>query len=522
MRHVNQKMLLAVLTLVLVLAGCSGETKQSPQTSQTTEGSEKTGGGELQYAMEASPPTLDPHMSGAGTTNSVARHIFESLVTVNSKFEVVPMLAKSWDISKDGQTIAFHLREGVTFHNGKEMVAEDVVASMKRWQEKANKISLNGAVWEAKDKYTAVLKLESPSLFVLSELAGAYQFAGIMPKEVINTATETGVKELIGTGPFKFVEWKQDQYIHLAKFAAYQSIDTPADGLAGKKEALIDDVYFQIVPDPSTRFAGLQTGEYDIGYGFEQDMYGQLKSNPNLKLYNPYVGYTSVIFNKAQGVFRNVKMRQAVNEALDSSKIAKASLVNNYRMNSSYMQQEQADWYSEAGSEQYNTPDKEKAMQLMRESGYKGETIKLLTTRDYSYMYNSAVVIKEQLEKAGMKVELGIYDWPTAMSMEGDPNKWDLEVMGFGTTSSPLEQWVYKSTNYGPMDKKSEALLAGIRTATSKAGAKKLWDELQRHSWEFLPLIKIADYTWLSASTDKVEGLTFFYGPVLWNTKVAK
>lgn len=507
---------LTMLAIILALFGCSSETTQ---TSYDTEG--KVQVGELHFAVEASPPSLDPHMSGAGSTTTVARHIFETLVTLDSKFEVAPMLAESWEISEDGKGYNFKLREGVKFHNGKELTAEDVVVSMSRWQDKAKKITLEGGKWKEKDKYTVTFEIENPSLYVLSELAGPYQFAAIMPKEVVSAATETGVEDFVGTGPFQFVEWKQDQHIHVAKYEDYLPIDIPSDGLAGKKEALVDDIYFQIVLDPSTRFAGVQTGEYDVGYGFEQDMFEQVESNPNMKAYNPFVGYTNIVFNKNEAPFNNIKMRQAVNAALDVSKIAKASLVDNYRLNSSYMQEEQANWFSEKGSEFYNNPNPAKAKALLKEAGYDREAIKLMTTRDYSYMYNSAVVIKEQLEAVGMKVELEVYDWPTVLSLESEPDKWDIEIMGFGTTTTPIEQHFFRpDNNYGPMDEKIEDLINRIKNATSDEVAKELWGELQNYSWEFLPIIKIADYTWLSASSDKVEGLSFFYGPILWNTKV--
>lgn len=517
-----QKMIsVSFLVIVLMLFGCSNNSNEEV-VNDTTESTEAIAGGEIHFAVEANPPSLDPHMSGAGATTTIARHIFETLVTLNSNFEVAPMLAQSWEVSDDGKTYTFKLREGIKFHNGKEMVAEDVVASMTRWQERANKITLEGGVWEEIDDYTVSFTVPNPSLYVLSELAGAYQFAAIMPKDVIENATETGVEEYIGTGPFQFVEWSHDQYVHVNKFDEYVPLDEPADGLAGKREALVDDIYFHIVLDPSTRFAGVQTGEYDIGYGFEQDMYEQVESNPQMKAYNPYVGFTCIVFNKNEGhYFSDVKMRQAVNKALDVDQIAKASLVDNYRMNSSYMQEEQIQWFTEAGSEHYNNPNPEEAKALLEEAGYDGGPIKIMTTKDYSYMYNSAVVIQEQLQEIGMNVELEVYDWPTLLNLEADPNEWDLEVMGFGTTSTPLEQHYFRpDTNYGPIDDKIEALLEEIRAATSEEEAQQLWEELQAYSWEYLPIIKIADYTWLSASTDKVDGLTFFYGPILWNTSI--
>src|SRR5690606_33024633 len=102
-------------------------------------------------------------------------------------------------------------------------------------------------------------------------------------KEVIDNASDGVITEFIGTGPFKFEEWKQDQYIHYVKYDEYQPVDLPADGLSGKKEALVDEIYIYIVNDSSTRLAGLQTGEYDFAYGIPYDNYDALLADDNLE-----------------------------------------------------------------------------------------------------------------------------------------------------------------------------------------------------------------------------------------------
>ncbi|MEH7524209.1 ABC transporter substrate-binding protein [Bacillus sp. JJ1503] len=514
----------ALLTfLVLTLLGCSNEANNESKSSNENGRQEKIKDN-LQYAINAQPPTIDPHMTTSSTTRDVAIHIFETLVTLNSKFEVVPMLAESWEIGEDGKTYIFHLREGIMFHNGKEMTADDVVASMVRWLEKTKVAPLEGAVFKAKDANTVELSVKEPSLFILPSLTPTIQIPGIMPKEVIEAASESGVEEYIGTGPFKFIDWKQDQYIHLAKFEDYKLVETAPDGLGGKREALVENLYFQIVIDPSTRLAGLQSGQYDVGYAYEPDTVGMLESNPNINVYAPVFGYTNIIFNKNEGMMTNLKMRQAVNAALNMEAIAKNSLVDNYRIYSSIMVKEQDNWYSDAGSEFYNQNDPEKSKKLLAEAGYDGETIRLLTTREFSYMYNSSVVIKEQLEKAGINVEVEVYDWPTTLTRRNDPTKWELFVSGFPTSATPIEQLHYIPGYIdGPEDEKTEELLQQIRSASSQEEASKLWNELQGYSWEYLPIIKIADYTLPSAATDKVTGLTFFStGPVLWNTQVVE
>src|SRR5699024_642386 len=234
--------------------------------------------GELRVAHNAQPPTLDPHMTTAGVTSDMSRIAFETLLTVDFDYQPMPMLAESVEESDENKVFTFHLREGVTFHNGKEMTAEDVVASMNRWLERSGVASeaFGNASFEEVDEYTVVLELEESSSIALDVLASKEQFAAIMPKEVIDEADAEGVKDLIGTGPYEFVEWKHDQYVHFTKFDDYQSVDVPADGLGGKKEALVKDIYFDIVTDASTRVAGIQSGEYDIAFAIPFESYAQL------------------------------------------------------------------------------------------------------------------------------------------------------------------------------------------------------------------------------------------------------
>ena len=507
--------LFVVLLLVISLIGCSSQPNESG-TSQT--------GGALKIAINAQPPTLDPLVTTATATYELARHIYEQLVTLNSKYQAVPMLAEKVEQSEDGKTYTFLLRKGVKFHNGKEMKAEDVVASMNKWMELSSrgKTVLKGATFEAKDDYTVIMNIPNPVVGVLETLAGASQFAAIMPKEIIEAAGPDGVKEYVGTGPFKFTEWKQDQYIHFTKYDEYSAVDTPADGLAGKKEALVDEIFFHIVTDGSTRLAGIQTGEYDGVIWLPRDNYEQLKSLPNVKTSIDFYGGHYIIFNKKKGVFSDVKMRQAVNAALDMDEIMLATFSSKdfYRLDHAFMYKEQVDWYSEAGKELYNQKDPEKAKRLMQEAGYNGQEIRILTSRDYDHVYNASVVVKEQLEKVGMKVKLEVYDWATLIDKRSKPDEFDAFVTGMPAFSTAPQIVAFNSNWAGwTEDPKIEELLGKINSSLTVQEAKPYWDELQGYAYEYVPFVKFGDFYLLNAYSDKLEGNTFLEGMILWNTK---
>jgi peptide/nickel transport system substrate-binding protein len=520
------RVMLIISISLLIITGCSSDSE--PAEGETGSGDSSVSG-ELRVAHNAQPPTLDPHMTTAGVTSDMSRIAFETLLTVDFDYQPIPMLAESVDQSDENKVFTFHLREGVTFHNGEEMTAEDVVASMNRWLELsavANE-AFGDAVFEEIDEYTVVLELEESSSIALDVLASKEQFAAIMPKEVIEEADAEGVKELIGTGPYEFVEWAQDSYVHFTKFDDYQPVDEPADGLGGKKEALVKDIYFDIVTDASTRVAGIQSGEYDIAFAIAFENYEQLDGNPNINLEPVYTSNMDLIYNKRGGLMEDVTMRKAVNAAINIDDILQASFSDEelYLSDSGYMSKDIRHWASDAGSEMYNQSDPELARQLFDEAGYDGEEVVIMTTRDYEHYYNASVVISEQLEEIGINTSLEVYDWPTIVDRREDPESWDLFVNAFPFKSDPTQLLQINPDFAGGVeDATVDELLNNIRTSPSQEEAKEYWDELQEYAWsEFLPITKLGTFSSIYAVADHVEGFTVGQmGPMLWNTSVVE
>lgn len=522
--------------LFLILVGCSSgedsETESQTDTDQTTTDQaetedEQSSGGALRIALSAQPTTLDHPMSTNTSTRDIARLMFETLLTTNADFQPTPMLAESVDVSEDGKVYTFHLRQGIKFHNGDEMTSEDVVASMNRWLELS---TITGSVFKdatftAVDDYTVELELVKPSALVMDILASTKMSPSIMPKEVVESATEEGVTEYIGTGPFKFVEWKSDQYIHLTKFEDYQPREEEPSGLAGKREALVDDIYFEFVSDPATQLAGLQTGEYHIAYALPFDNYDLLVSDPNLEPALDKVGEFTLIYNKVEGLASNFKIRQAINAALNIEEIMLQAFTNEdiYSMVPGYMTEEIANWRSDAGKEFYNINDQELAKQLLEEAGYNGEEFTLMTTRDYPHFYNASVVIQEQLSQIGMNVKLEVYDWPTlADKRDNALGEWDAFVNGLTTVTTPTQLLALSPTYAGGVqDDKILEMLEQIEFAVSQEEAKQLWDELQGYAWEHhLPVTILGGYNTLYGQRSDVKGYKHVHGGVYWNVSI--
>ncbi|KAB2328318.1 ABC transporter substrate-binding protein [Cytobacillus depressus] len=522
----NKKFFAIFFLMIALLVGCSSkEEKTATETPKDEETPGESTGGVINTAITSSPATLDPHMNTAAVTSEVSRNIYEQLFALNATYEPVPMLAESYALSEDGTTYTIHLRKGVKFHNGDEMVAEDVVASLKKWIEVNSKKALfDGAEFKIEDNYTIVMQLPKVMFGVIEALADNGQLSGIMPKEIAESATAMGATEFIGTGPFKLKEWKQDQYIKLEKFQDYQSLDTPADGVSGKKEVFVDELVYYIVPDESIRVAGLTTGEYDAAMMLPIDSYDQLKaSNPDLEVKKD-VKTLFAVLNKKDGIFADQNMRHAVNAIFDKESIliGVQSTPEFYKMDSSYMPAEQERWYSEAGNEYYDINDVEKARGYLGEAGYNGEEIRILTTRDYDILYNSAIIAKEQLEKAGVKVNLIVTDWPTLLETRKKPGEWDMFFTGFPTVLTPTQNlFMSKDWPGWTDDPKLTEYIEKINSSKSAEEAQEIWQEAQGYAWEYMPASKIGTYYEYAMYNSKtIEGYDVqFQGNVFWNTK---
>src|SRR5215472_7322470 len=269
---------LACAALGLVIAcGVAGRTAHGQDAPRA--------GGVLQAAMIGEPPSLDLHWTTAVITQQIMWHVYETLYTYDKNFSPIPMLAEGHTVGDGGRRYTITLRKGVKFHNGKEMTAADVAASLARW----GKISTPGkAIWanveavEAKDPSTVVIHLKEPSGSMLFGLGRPNAGAAIYPKSVVDAAGDGQIKEFIGTGPYRFVEHKPDRHIRLARFRDYAARPEPPDGYGGRRIAYVDEVLFIPVPDVAVRLAGVETGEYHLANTINQDKYDALKNRSDV------------------------------------------------------------------------------------------------------------------------------------------------------------------------------------------------------------------------------------------------
>jgi peptide/nickel transport system substrate-binding protein len=443
--------------------------------------------------------------------------VFEQLVALNGENEVVCELAESYTISDDATVYTYTLRQGVKFHNGEEMTAEDVVASMNRWidnTENANNL-VGGAHFYVVDDYTVEITMETGTLYLNEMIGGLGQHAAIMPASVINAVGEGElIGEYIGTGPYKLDEWKADQYIHLVKNDDYAPYGTEGDysGWAGYKTAYYEDVYFYFPGDNATVVNGLQTGEFDMTAGLTGDDYATFDGNDDFTIFSDESEMPMLIFNKSEGVASNALVRQAIQAVVNCDDVLYASMGNTdfYNEYSSYMFESSANWYTEAGSEYYNQNDPDRALELFEEAGWtEDDTFRILVRSDATDFYTQAQVIQEELRSIGINCELVTLDASTYSDTRNNhPEEWDAFITSFGPKVLPnMNLFLSASWAGWCTDERIQSDLAAIAAETDLAAAQQIWSDLQQYMYEeAVPVVKFGTTQLWGVSTSDITG----------------
>lgn len=481
---------------------------------------------EIRVAIIGEPSTLDVHMTSAYVTQEIGSHIVEGLYTINEKYESVPMLAENTLMSEDGKHYTITLRQGVKFHNDKEMTTADVLPSLERWLKKTSYGAILAKVldrFEAKDDYTLEVYLNEPCVVLTTLLAFPNQQAGIYALESLEAETETGIPgdKIIGTGPYQFSEHKPDRYLTLTRFENYSAREEKASGHAGKRVAYAEKLTFIPVSEDAVRKDGVSTGEYDFAEQISTDMYELVEMDPNSEpvIIKPW-WWPMMVLNKKQGIFSDVKARQALLACLDMDEMMAAAFGNPlfYRVDPSAMFVEQP-MYSTSGIERYNQKNIELAKQMLSETAYQGEPVVWYTTKDYPYMYRIALVASEQMKKAGFHVELRVVDWATIVQRRTDPTEYD--IFSGATTFTPdpgvLPHLDATWPGWWENADKDKAIVA-LNSETDPIKRQAIWDEFEeKYIWGDVPFIKIGDFFLLSSRSPKLMGFETSPFAFFWN-----
>jgi len=429
---------------------------------------------------------IDPHIVTAFSSHRRLDLLYNRLVRLDSNLVVVPDLAESWDIPNN-LTYIFHLRKGVKFHNGRELVADDVKYSLERVMDPKTAspgksyLSLVTGV-EVLDTYTVKLTLSAPLASLLDSLTS--NNLAIVPKEAVE-ANGNLQKVAVGTGPFMLQEWVADNSMTLVKNPEYFVTGTP----------LVDKVIFRIIPEAASLLAGVRSGDLDIATINDGATIRQAKkTNDVVVMSKPGINVRTFGFNNTRAPFDDVRVRQAVALAIDRNEII-AMAEFGMGTPSGPIPVAATDWALPLDKLPMNTPSYEKAKALLKEAGYpNGFSFNIVCSATYEGGLDVAQVIQSELKNIGVTANLEVVEWGVYID-RWVKRDFDSMVEIRGGSGEP-DRFLYRTihstggvNNFLFKDAETDRLLDLGRSQTVPAERKATYNALQKVLTEKAPLI---------------------------------
>jgi peptide/nickel transport system substrate-binding protein len=496
-------------------------------------------GGTLRFVPAADLKILDPVWTTSTITRNHAYLIYDTLFGVDASFQVRPQMVDRHTASPDGMKWSFTLRDGLRFHDGAAVTAEDCVASIRRWGARDTLGRLLMAATgklQATDAKTFALELQEPFGLVLEALGKpSTSPCFVMPARLAATPDTEQIKEAVGSGPFRFVkdEWQPGNQVVYVRNPDYVPRNEPASGLAGGKRVLLDRVVWRYIPDAATVSAALEAGEVDYWENPPLDFVARLEKNPSLGVFviDPRGTQGLLRPNHLQPPFDNKKARQALLHLVDQPMYLQAAVgqPKYYRSCGAYFMCG-SPYESAAGAPA--RPDLDRARQLMKEAGYDGRPVVILGSSDLPSLHGASLVTRELLTKIGVTVDLQAMDWSTLVARRS--KKEPPAQGGWNIFHTYLSSWdamtpAVNSAIAAACDKSwfgwpcSEAIekLRRDWVRTTDAGARKrIAEQIQVAAADEVPYVPWGQWLQPDAYRKRVSGMSGFGIPVFWNVSV--
>ncbi|MGN0382982.1 MAG: ABC transporter substrate-binding protein [Eubacterium sp.] len=491
-----QRILLGVMTLIMSVALCAcGGDKTDKQTTDKSQ-SNAASGGSVVVGITQDLDSLDPHSMAYAGTREVLFNVFEGLVKADSNGDLIPAVASDYTVSDDADIYTFTIRDGITFHDGSEVTAEDIKYSVERYADIQGESSAFSILKEVNivDEQTIEIILTEGSTEFLAQLTCA-----IMPES--NDADVN--KNPIGTGPFKYVSYKAGQSFVIEKYNGYWGT-----------QAYLDEVTFKMVADSDTALMELQAGTIDIYQYLTTDQAAALTSG--FDIYEGSVNYVQALFlNNNYEPFTDKGVRQALCYAIDRNEIinflfdGKSHIIGTNMIPAfkKYYNEETEDVYS------YNV---DKAKELLREAGYEdGFELTITVPNNYAPHQSAAEIIVEQLKKVGITANIELVEFTTWYNDVYVNRDYEATVVAVDGTLAPgsyFEKNVSTSsvnfTNYS--NEEFDTVYQQALATTDDSEKIELYKQLQMILAEDAASVYIEDPANLVAVNSKLGGYTFY------------
>jgi len=482
-------------------------------------------GGTVALAQQAQPPTLDAAMTSSEATRNFASHVFEGLFTRDEKAGLIMQLAEGYKFADDGLSVVITLRKGVKFHNGKEMTAADVQASLLRYGKVGASAKIMEAVTDvqAVDPSTVKVSFSRPVPIFIEQLSTPRGPIVVIPAE--EASKPANAAPMVGTGPYRFVEFKPDDHLTVERFDGYvpDSRFSGPTGFGGRRTAYIDRVVVRFVPEPGARADGLETNQYQAVDQLTAPSAARLERDPRIAVYKvmPWAMQT-FFFNAAVPPTDNQKFRQAVQAALGMEEIMAIASDGLYRLGWGWQYPEGVYYAGDVGKPLYNQHDLTKAKRLLQEAGYSGQELIMLTDSAYKNNNSATVVAAEQLRAAGIKVSIKVLDWPSTVKTRNSPDGWNTVPIAIGT-----EPWegpygvavlLAESIIHKKKDSELEGLYRKLISTPTMEMRKAVFIELEKQIYDKVYAIKLGDLGQYVAVRSNLKGYRPYRMPRFWDT----
>ncbi|MET0219740.1 MAG: ABC transporter substrate-binding protein, partial [Tardiphaga sp.] len=470
----------------------------------------------ISAVMHSDLRVLDPIITTAYIVRDHGYMVYDTLLAMDSKFQVKPQMA-DFKVSDDKMVYTFTLRDGLKWHDGKPVTAEDCVASLKRWGQRdgmGQKLMDFTKTLEAPDAKTIVLTLKEPYGLVLESIGKPSSVVPfMMPKRLADTPADKAIPEQIGSGPFKFVqaEFQPGVKAVYEKNKDYVPRSEPADWTSGGKVVKVDRVEWITMPDAQTAVNALQSGDIDFMENAPFDMLPILEKDKELKvgLLNTLGYQTLGRMNFLFPPFDNVKVRRAAFLAMSQKPVLDA-LVGNpeyYKVCGAVFGCGTPN-ATDIGAESLTKGNgMAEAKKLLSESGYDATPVVIMAPPDVSTLKAQPIVAAQQLRDAGFKVEVQATDWQTVVTRrasqkpikEGGWNMFFTNWVGADVVNPIGNVSVGGRGKNGGWfgwaeDAKVEELRDKFARATSLDDQKKIAAEIQKVNYDDVVYIPLGQY----------------------------
>ncbi|MDQ7793271.1 MAG: ABC transporter substrate-binding protein [bacterium] len=488
--------ILAATLLASLLAGCR------PGPALPHADPSPVRGGTLVVAVPADPAGLDPHKAVAAATFQITRNLYETLVQVDPNGELESALALEWEVSPDGLAYTFYLRPGARFHDGRAADAAAVKASFERLLDPATghprrkDYAVIGELVIA-GEHTLVIRLAEYSAAFLSNLAMGW--AAVVPVDAADLFNQP-----VGSGPFRFVEWRPQQHVKLARFEEYGVDELP----------YLDEVVFQIIPDGAVQLRHLQAGQVDVITVLPPETADQVRSTPGLKVLSaPMNAVQLLAINNARPPFDDLRVRRALSHLVDRQAVVDGAVWGYGTVIGSHMPPVSPYYEDLTGAYEH---DPARARQLLGEAGYPdGFEVTIHLPDAYELHRRAGEIIADQLRAGGIRARLEVVEWGRWLKEIYEQRQYHLTVIGHTGRLDPdpfLNRYVSKSReNYMNYDNPVyDQLIAEAAACTDLARRHQLYSLLQK------TLTGDAVAVWLQAphhvmgAAETVRGWRFF------------